>query len=67
MVTKYRENFVRRFTRFIRRIRWFDRQRMQLWMRALQSPDLTATKVAISALNPSAYQNLMRHYGIVAV
>jgi len=65
-VTKHRENFIRRFTKFIRRIRWFDRQRTQLWMRALHAPDLTATKVAISALSPGSYQSLMRQYGLVA-
>jgi hypothetical protein len=65
-VIKYRNAFLERFMRCVRQIRRFDGHRPQLWAKALRSPDLTATKVVISALSPGAYQGLMRNYGLPA-
>jgi hypothetical protein len=65
-VTKHRKEFLEKFMRCVRQICRFDGSRPQLWAKALRSPDLTATKVVISAMSPGAYHNLMRNYGLTA-
>lgn len=62
-VSKFRTQFLKVFLRCVEQIRRYDDKRSELWAKALRSPDLTATKVAISALNPGSYQNLIRWYG----
>jgi hypothetical protein len=62
LFSKKRSSFSESFKKMVEQLKLFDLKRPILWARAINMPDLTAAKIALSALNPHAYHRVMALY-----